>query len=139
MKSLELNWVRNEDKSLVLPEVHFSDIDNVGGYYIPASDGEVLIDDRYYDKRNGVIVISSQYPDDIPSVLAHEWRHHWQHFQGWKYDGIGWDSPVNYDAAIYDYFTQSYSEFDAFRFQCKKAKSETDDIWLDILNLTFDS
>lgn len=128
-KSLELNWVRGEDKSLLIPEVVFEPREDCGGYYLSPWKGEELIGGRFYDRRFGIIVVSSLWPDGIETTLAHEWRHHWQECNGWRYDGIGWNSPNDYEDSIRDYFTRSRSEADALRFELRKAKSDITDYW----------
>jgi hypothetical protein len=129
MGSLDLNWIRKEDKSLVIPPVVYEANDRYGGYYVHPVKGEIEIAGKFYDSKIGIIVISSIWPENIPSTLAHEWRHHWQFYQGWKMDSIGWSYPEDYEAAIRKYFLSSRCEFDALRFEYRKAKSELNDSW----------
>lgn len=125
MNRLELNWVRKEDKSLLMPQVVFSRCNLYGGRYYPPEEDETLIEDQFYPLNKGIIEISTLHPEDIENTIAHEWRHHWQQCHGWEYDGIGWDilpedSDDKYYEAVVDYFTQSYSEFDALCFESER-------------------
>ena len=134
MKSLELNWIRNFDKSLVIPEVIFHRMDNAGAMYMPPRNNEVYDEDgKPHDMKFGVIVINPDYPCYFEPHLAHEWRHHWQHFHGWKYDGIGKQilNELKYENAVYKYFTESYCEMDALRFQ--KKHSYISELWEELL------
>lgn len=131
LSSLELNWVRNVDKSMVVPEVVFESLSDRGGYYLRPTREEVYIEGRYYDRQRGMIVIGTKYPRNFASVLAHEWRHHWQFCHGWKYDGIGLSGVhADYDTGIRDYFWKSWSEADAFKFELAKAPgADYHDYW----------
>lgn len=118
LKSLELNWIRKQDKSLVIPEVIFFPLKSYGGQYMRPQYNEVYDDEGHpHDMKFGAIIISSLFPDNVAGTIAHEWRHHWQTFNGWKYDGIGWHSKSNYYKEIYNYFTKSKSEMDALKFE----------------------
>ena len=132
MKSLELNWVRNEDKSLVIPEVIFASVENIGGYYLEPEHREHFIGNRFVDGRFGVIVVSV-FDQPFEATLSHEWRHHWQVCHGWEYDGINWNSPADYDAGIREYFRRSRSELDALRFQVRHSRAAYHDEWLRIV------
>lgn len=133
MRSLELNWVRNEDKSLVLPELVFAPIGKEGGiYYVPTA-GELIVEGRFVDNSHGTIVVNSEQPERHASVLAHEWRHHWQIHRGWSLDPITWDRARTYDDMAADYFLKSRCEFDALRFSLRKALDEVDDYWRGVL------
>jgi hypothetical protein len=136
IKSLELNWIRNEDKSLVLPTVVFAPLSSYSGYYVSPRAGEREIEGGFYDLHFGLIVVSTLNPENVAATLAHEWRHHWQACNGWVYDGIGWhsQSPANYDRAIKEYFTRSRCEFDALRFEWRKARCEVNEYWRGILS-----
>ena len=123
MKSLELNWLRKKvDKSIPIPEVVYHPLENAGGqYYSPNSDDELYDPDgKPYSMRYGVIVINPEY-GPYQSTIAHEWRHHWQHYNGFEFE----ISPTrlfdefDYDTALLKYFTESNTEWDAVRFQYK--------------------
>lgn len=120
MKSLELNWIRNVDKSLVIPEVVFSSLDWAGGQCFPPCRDEVCIDGKYYDLKYGLIEISIRF-GDYESTLAHEWRHHWQICNGWVYNHeFLWPKTFynhDYNDMILKYFTLNSHEMDALRFQ----------------------
>jgi hypothetical protein len=75
-------------------------------------------DGKSHDLIFGAILVNPEYCDGIERILAHEWRHHWQYFHGWKYDGKNllfgddWTSDT-----AFNYFTNSKSEVDAMRFE----------------------
>ena len=137
MKSLELNWIRNVDKSLVIPEVVFSSISWCGGRYHQPRKDEKYIDGRYYDLSFGLIEISSAYPETIEETLAHEWRHHWQCCHGWEFE-YSFDWPETFDAEKYDdmivrYFTENNHEMDAVKFQYKHSSIHLN--WEELLHV----
>ena len=126
MKSLHLNWIRNIDKSLVMPNVIFPSTLKVGGWYSSPEEGQEYIDGCYYDKCFGIIAVDGNLPEkDHAGVIAHEWRHHWQICHGWKFDGMGEQNlfhlidSVGYDTAILKFFSKSKAEMDALKFQYK--------------------
>lgn len=137
LNSLELNWLRNEDKTLPLPQVVFAPLTTIQGEYFFPSRSELYLGGRFYDRRHGVIVVSTIHPDYIPSIIAHEWRHHWQEFHGWHYDGIGWQHTnelSRYERNIRAYFTRSRCEADALRFELRRAPCEVNDYWRGLLS-----
>jgi hypothetical protein len=124
MKSLELNWLRGHDKSLVIPEVVITERDDVGGRYLSPQKGEMFIGGKYYPLDFGLIEISDMWNDfEHQSALAHEWRHHWQLFNhgNWIYRA-SWAQLIStndYDTSIVRYFTLNEHEMDALRFEYK--------------------
>jgi hypothetical protein len=138
LKSLELNWIRNCDKSLVIPEITFEPIEEYGGEYLPPDNCEVLVNDRWIDSRYGIIVISSLYPENIEINIAHEWRHHWQVHHGWRDRGKDWSRIVqeipDYDKRIVHYFTTFPTEMDALCFERKHSSPNiTVEFWWELL------
>lgn len=124
MKSLELNWIRNEDKSLVIPEVIFQELESSAGQYMDPQPYEIYdMDGHPHDMNFGVIIINLNYTEEFESTLAHEWRHHWQLFHGFEYDGIDKYKNNDYDKYIINYFTKSKAEMDALRFEVKNSKT----------------
>lgn len=127
-KSLELNWIRNFDKSLVIPEVVYSNV-NAGGCYTSPVNNTIVIDDKEYDCRYGIIEVSIDHPEYADAILAHEWRHHWQACHGWNHEyKYKWNHD-NYDDdydvycnAVIQYLTLNPQELDAIRFQYKYSR-----------------
>lgn len=135
LRSLELNWIRNCDKSLLMPDVIFTKDQRYGGYYLHPYPGEAYIDGHFYTMETGIIVIAEAWPENIASTIAHEWRHHWQMMHGWKFDHIGWDSTLpNYEEQLRAYVRKSRSEADAVRFQFKVAPCGVDEHWRSVLS-----
>lgn len=140
MKSLELNWIRKYDKSLIIPEVVFSSLSWVAGQYYKPDNDEIYIDGVGYSMRFGLIEVSERQNKtdvDIASTLAHEWRHHWQIFnlptRTYNYYWPHEFDNSDYDDMIIKYFTSNELEMDALRFQ-KKYSSVCDE-WESVLYL----
>ena len=137
LRSLELSWLGSDVKGYSLPALVFSARRDVGGCYYHPERAEVLLDETHHDLTRGLIVISSVWPELIPSSIAHEWRHHWQFLNGWQYDGKAWNwdrvNQANYDAAIVSFFTQSRSERDALRFERRKSQNDSNEQWISLL------
>jgi hypothetical protein len=139
LPSLELNWIRRQDKGLLLPAVVFADLENCGGYYVKPRRRETFIDGRYCDLERGLIAISTRWPDFQASTLAHEWRHHWQAEHGFSMEeswGFDADWDADYDQQLRRFFRTQAIERDALAFQCRHAFNQKCDQTLEILGLT---
>lgn len=137
--SLETNWLQRSEKWLPQPEVWVSDFETASGAYCyPGIDTRGTVFEAVYPTKAGAIVIvESQNEElgDFEATLAHEWRHHWQFWCGWKYDGNpGALARLPYEQAIYCYFRSSRSEMDALLFERRVAPSPGNDRFLDIIN-----
>jgi hypothetical protein len=123
MKSLELNWIRKRvDKTIPLPEVVYLP-DIAGRYYSPDKQNELYdFGGKPYSMKYGVIVINSKLDNDAQRLnIAHEWRHHWQKYNGFPFSTPKYSSHQvsnNYKLAR-QYFLTSISELDALRFSYK--------------------
>ena len=138
MKSFELNWIRKVDKSIPIPEVIFFPLsDATGMYFSPDCDNVMFDADGYsYSMDYGVIVVSTLAKnEDIEGTIAHEWRHHWQQYNGFEYDESTIteydEEKMNYDEFAFQYFTTSKAELDALRFEYKY--SNIPDQWEELL------
>lgn len=147
LPSLELNWLRNLDKTLLLPTVIFvsgtehsveGEIHRGAGLYFHPRDWEPEINGIYYDGRRGLILATTDEPECIPAVLAHEWRHHWQFHHGllptdniapWTHDG----NPDTYSHAIKQFFQQNAYELDALRFEMSRAPNWANEYQADLV------
>lgn len=127
MKSLETNWIRHKtDKTLPIPEIlEWPLVDRGGMYYPPNPKAEIFnLKGRPLSMRYGVIVVGSKFEDTVRAgILAHEWRHHMQHYKGIKYDKPRCSpqeaNGKNYNKTARKYFLTSGAEMDALRFQYK--------------------
>lgn len=128
--SLELNWLR-KDKDISLPSITIEQCGFSGMYFSPQKD-EHLINNTYYPLDKGLIVLNIDDADG--GTIAHEWRHHWQFWNGWKYDSIEFDYTREYRKEIIKYFTNSNSEIDAFLFELNKYPNEYILEWYEWLN-----
>jgi hypothetical protein len=128
-----LGWLSRVDKTLPMPTlVYMSDLE-VGGYYFHPNCSGLVLDDIEIENPNGTIVVNysptcdhDYYPER--SVLAHEWRHHWQFFnrdfkneKRPKFDFSRYDT---YEAEMVRFFSSLPSEMDALRFEYKTVKGE---------------
>lgn len=110
-----------------VPIVYMEDSE-IGGMYHRPVRRECQIGQRFYDLRRGLILLSllscsdfeiSDNYDYEATGLAHEWRHHWQHWHGYESDSLGWPPPGAFDSynqQIREFYTQSYTEMDALLF-----------------------
>lgn len=130
--SIDLNWLSRRDKQLPIPQLHYDPLlEEYGGVYYDPEFGIFEYDENHtFDCKNGLIVVSTIYEEDIESTLAHEWRHHWQTFNGCcldyeygleSYDFSDWDT---YDHNIKRYFLENDFEFDALLFEARMTKNE---------------
>ena len=120
MKFFDLHWVCCQDKGIPVPNLVYWD-NGFGGEYFSPRDW-CVIDGKWIDAKNGVIVVNPKIPSKYHAgVIAHEWRHHWQKFNGWKYDGCykSISDPTNYNVSTRKFIMESKSEFDAVKFQWK--------------------
>lgn len=124
MKSLELNWIRKKvDKTIPMPEVMFYPLTGASGkYYTPRRSELFDLDGKPHDMRYGVIVINPKY-NKTESTIAHEWRHHWQHFHGIKFEisDLKTFGKIKFSQSLINYFRTSKTEKDALRFQYQHA------------------
>ena len=86
-----------------------------------------MFGDAYIPFDRGVIFVSAEEPENIESILAHEWRHHWQLYHGnlpnkFSFNMSRFDDWETYDVAIRDYFRSQPHEMDALMFQRRVAK-----------------
>jgi hypothetical protein len=128
--SLETNWCR--DKKIPVPDVVYVSGTHYAGLYISPSIDYIIYDNIHIlPSKNGTIIINSEH-DNIASVLAHEYRHHWQYHHGWDYDGIPWQFDADYISELTNYYRESHSEMDALLFELKLAPSE-ESMWIQSL------
>ena len=118
-----------------LPTVVFAPAPGCGGYFIRPRSGFYLVEDnQLYPVEYGLIVVSTLEDDEnFGSIIAHEWRHIWQYWHGWEYDGLDWVDSGDYDASIVRYFKSSVSEADALKFEVRYEHSHYHDNWLALL------
>lgn len=133
-----MNYLSRYDKSLLLPKIVYSPMDQVGGQYYRPGRYEIEKDGRYHDARRGIIIISTRYPELIPGSIAHEWRHHWQIFNIGPHPNWPWqfeNGKDDYQESIRKYF-RMWHEFDAFRFEYHFARNWSNENWREIIGGT---
>lgn len=121
----------NSDKAAGFPPVVLSedaevDGERVAGFYCRPERGEYLVGDRFFPLDRGLIVATHD------AAVAHEWRHHWQWFHGWEYDGLGWP-PRSYARDIRRYFRGSKSEMDALLYEARRVPDPFHEEWFDLI------
>ncbi len=132
--SLETKWLHKYAPWMPQPKVVFATLKNAAGIYYSPEQGSFLSNGM--DRSNGIIVVDPVLHDDVDSVIAHEWRHHYQWFHGPFYKGPSWkylSDKYSYEEAVVKYFTLSPIEMDAFTFSLKHTKDIVDDIWLELI------
>ncbi len=139
LSSLELNWLKHYDKSLILPKVVFSEnLEFSGCYYCPHN-SETYIDGKLYPREKGIIVVNPiENMVGIAETISHEWRHHWQFFNmpeqdSKEWNSKGWDLYSNYNNAIVEFFRNSLSEMDALKFEITVCGPDHAEVWIKIL------
>jgi len=131
LNSLELNWIRKHDKSISIPEIVFTKLDVSGCYYAPVR-RELLLNETFVPLDKGLILVDLD-DDAAESIIVHEWRHHWQHLNGQRYDGVSWSFQDDYDKELLNYFRYSKQEYDALIFQLRYSSSKVNEVWKEIL------
>ena len=129
LPGMETRWLSRHERHLPTPSVVYVENLSLGGLYVPPWNDAQIVEGIEIPPSNGTIMIG-EWGDDMPAagILAHEWRHHWQQWNGWKYDGIGWNSPTDYTSGIREYFSKSRSEMDALRYEIKRAACD-ESLW----------
>lgn len=116
----ELNFIPlSYRKNVTLPKVIFEPkLEQLyGGYYNPNTQTIVVVED------------DNNYTD---STLAHEYRHHLQHYYGHTMSSAKITDSIyeNYNLFIRNYFRNSWSEMDALIFQVKISPRDYCKFWL---------
>ncbi len=130
--SLETKWLHKHAPWMPQPKVVFSRLKDASGLYYRPERGVFL--SNGIDRSNGVIVVDPDKHIIVDAVIAHEWRHHYQHFHGPYKKGPSWydlSDKYSYKEAIIKYFVQSPTEMDSFIFQIKHGKDKDDEMWLE--------
>jgi len=120
ISSFDTNWLSRKHKQLPACKIIFTDEIRVGGYYVQNPRKERYVESIPVYPGSDYIIIGHDC-DRLPleSIIAHEFRHHWQFMNGWKYDGLGWAGTKDYDKEITNYFHYSFSEIDALLYEIK--------------------
>lgn len=122
-------WCRTQ-KDISAPLLMEGPLPNASGCYYHQKTGETFVLGRHVPLDKGLIVISTIHIrtlSDEAEVFSHEWRHHWQLLNGWKYDGKPLQDWGDYDAwagNVARYFRTSRSERDALHFSIAKAGTD---------------
>ena len=134
----DLNWLTRKEKDLPVPRLVFSDMTEFAGLYKPPS-GPIEIGHSTLENKNGTIIVSTFDEAVIAPTIAHEFRHHWQYYNFISYDSditnyYQYQKMYSYNEIIVKYFTNSFSEFDALRFELSYDKLDSLGSWLSLFN-----
>jgi hypothetical protein len=138
---VNISWLQRQAKDLPTPRMVV-----VAGpawerypacYYRPHK-SEIFLNGRYAPLNSGLIVISeSVLAEDccgMANTLAHEWRHHWQHFNFKHRTSVKpFDYSLSYREAIVRYY-HNHKELDALRFSHKAVPCELSRLWIEWVN-----
>lgn len=127
-----LQRLARHDKSLSMPVIVHTPLDEASGYYYEPHRGELEFDGKFYPGDKGIIVVSTNYPELIDSTITHEWRHHWQRFNKGECPYWPWQPLDDYEQSIRDYF-KVWHEWDALMFEYRFARNELNDYWVGLL------
>jgi predicted SprT family Zn-dependent metalloprotease len=114
------------------PKVVFSRLPNATGLYYSPKHNVYL--SNGISRDTGIIVVDPSKEPTVGSVIAHEWRHHYQHFHGPHTQGYDWNDLIanySYHDSIIKYFISSPVEMDAYSFEVKHCKSPLNQSWLE--------
>jgi len=112
-----LRHMARPDKQIILPPVIVVESFHMGGMYCAPEKKEIMLQGKHYSLVKGLIVLVCIPGGDLDASLAHEYRHHWQIMNGWKFDGREYNNPnQSYKQNIIRYFLSSRSEMDAHLF-----------------------
>ena len=124
LPSLETRWL-SKGEALPQPNIGYCDSKDYGGLYLhphkeESHNGGIIIP----PSANGTIIISD-FDDEFQLItLVHEWRHHWQYWNGINSDSLNWQDKEDYYDELFNYFKSSWTEYDALRFEVLKTNSE---------------
>ncbi len=133
MRSIDLHWLSKKEKDITLPNLLYTEVEDCGACYYPNKffGNEVLINNKYYDCSNGLIVVNTNelYGDknEVENALAHEWRHHCQFLRNIYLENkirYNFNDSETYDENIVNYFLNDPTEMDALLFSLKVAPVE---------------
>jgi hypothetical protein len=134
---MNISWLQRQAKDLPTPQMVV-----VAGpawerypacYYLPHK-SEILLNGRYIPLTNGLVVVSESVFDEsiggVASTLAHEWRHHWQHFNFKHRTCVKpFDYSISYREAIVRFY-RNHKELDALLFSHRTAPDELTRLWI---------
>lgn len=132
--SIGLNWLRRKDRHVPTPTLIITSDPGTGtgGFYAsPYSKDIVHRGILIPASRNGTLVCINfdEVYWDHAATIAHEWRHHHQYWRGQKavLSSLRQDGE-EYETHIARYFADSWTEYDALRFECRVAP-ERENLW----------
>jgi hypothetical protein len=132
LRSIDLNWLSRLDKHLLLPDLEFCSLKGMGqaAYFRPKT--TLIRWNRETRIHNGKIIVDPSESTSVEASMAHEWRHHWQFFQGrLGKSQIPDDWQENYWMKIKEYFTIHPWELDALRFELKMFPVDLSRLWME--------
>lgn len=132
--SIGLNWLRRINRHLPTPTLIVTDHceSGAGGFYCQPWHRDVTHNGIHVpaSSRGTIVCVHFDHLEwDLPAVIAHEWRHHYQHNRAIKpiLSPLR-DGDEDYELHIAHYFSRSLTEYDALRFECRHAP-ERENLW----------
>ena len=126
--ALETRWLARHDRQLPVPQMMYVENLSVGGYYAQPWPWPQFVEGIEVPPSRGTILIGIEREIlTLEAVMAHEFRHHWQRWNGWRYDGAPWHPPVDpaqKTAAMRRFFLASRSELDALAHEVRHARDD---------------
>lgn len=129
----ELNWLLRQHKQIPIPLFIFGQLHGPQACYYRPFWGEVVIENRCYGTDKGLIVVDAEISVGIDASIAHEFRHHWQAMQDYRYPVIPHDFSENYWEQVKSYYLTQPMELDALRFEIKVAPTDLSRVIYDML------
>ena len=131
--ALETRWLARHDRQLPVPEVFYVSGITAGGFYFQPLRRSRVWEGLEVPPSRGLIMVNVDYGPSVPAILAHEFRHHWQRFHGWRSDTQPYRTDLPTHIALRRFYRASRSEMDALRHEMRRAPNE-ESRWL--LSLT---
>ncbi len=129
LPALEMRWLARHDKQMPTPTVIYVEgLVGAMGYYCPPWPWTQTVSGIEVPPSCGTILVDVRAGDEqAAATLAHEFRHHWQQWNGWRYDGVPWTPVASlpaWIAATQAFYRGSRCELDALRFQARHVGDE---------------
>jgi hypothetical protein len=127
MRSIELAAFSRRDKALPLPHIFFTDVEAFSGcYYHPINEPLYIVEvDKVIAAGESAIVVSTLFGSDVGNTVAHEWRHHWQFYNGRQPETVRqFEESKSYRRAIVIYY-QQHHELDALMYSLHLEPDDT--------------
>lgn len=129
LRQSELHWLTRRYRGLLIPRVIVDDgLTETSGFYVRPAHDIWLMANGSVSRSRGIIVVNGFCE---PCTLAHEYRHHWQWCTGIRFNHTEWELAGTWEESISRFFSASWTERDALRFERKMYPSWFNEQMLD--------